>query len=58
VNDYELERIWQEAVVAYITVLHGIRLEGPRQTTKTLIRIAGRRAEIRTRDLMNTKQEC
>jgi hypothetical protein len=32
-ND-ELERMWKEAVVAYLKYYPGIRLEGPRKTTK------------------------
>jgi hypothetical protein len=35
----------------------GIHLEGPRKTVKTSISIAGLRAEIRTQDLSNSKQE-
>jgi hypothetical protein len=36
----------------------GIRLEGLKKTTKITVRMIGLRAEISTRDLPDTKQEC
>jgi hypothetical protein len=36
----------------------GIRQEGLRKNIKTSVTIGGLQAEILTRDLLNTKQEC
>lgn len=55
-ND-ELETMCKEAVVACFNVLSHHLLAGTEKATNK-VRTAGLRGEIRTRDLLNTKQEC
>jgi hypothetical protein len=52
------EEFWRKRSWPNIRHYPGIRLEGLRKTTKTSIRMPGLWAEIWTRDLPNTKQEC
>jgi hypothetical protein len=54
VNDDKLERMRNEAVVAYFKHYLGICLEGMKKQRQTAVRIAGLRAEIWTRDVPNT----
>jgi hypothetical protein len=50
--------MWKEAVVVWFKKLSQHSFEGLRKTTKTSVSIASLRAEIWTRDLPATKQEC
>jgi hypothetical protein len=48
-----LDSIWKEATLAYSRYYPGIRLQGPRKTTRNL-EIAGIPTEIRTDDIPDT----
>jgi hypothetical protein len=50
--------MWKEAVVTFLRYYPRICIEGLRKTTKQSVRIAVFRADILTRVLSNTKQEC
>jgi hypothetical protein len=54
----ELERTWQEAVMACLRYYPDICLEGLRKSTKTSVRISRLPAEILTRNFPNSKQEA
>jgi hypothetical protein len=55
-ND-ELERAWEEAVMALLRYHHGVSLERLRKRTKTSARIAIIPAEIRTEHFPDTNLE-
>jgi hypothetical protein len=56
-NVNQLERVRKETAVTYLRY-PGICLERLERTTKNSVRLAGLRAEIWTRDLPKTMQEC
>jgi hypothetical protein len=56
-NDDELERICKEAVMAWSRYCVDICLEEMSKTMKTLVRVSGALADIRTEHRLNTSQE-
>jgi hypothetical protein len=52
----KLGRTWNELVVAYYKIL-GIRLEGPKKTTETLVKLSMSRKRFGLEHLPNTGQK-